>query len=306
LSSTKNFSKMRLRRSNEVWMLTVGLAVLACLLLVAGCTRERPHTQAVARVDGSELTIADLAAVCDTTPSGRAQARMYINDWIVRELLYTEAVRRGIADGADVRGQVEQAKKQFAVTALLNNELGLRDTTPLPDAVLRAYFDSSASTFALPEDVVNLSYVLFSERDAANAFRSRVLRGASWEEAVNLTRSDSAARQQLLQVIDHRYVTHASLYPEELWKLARSLGTNAVSFVIRTDNGYYVLHSGGLKHQGEIPDFAFAREMVQNRLLTQHRRARYEEFLRSVRMKHSIELLFDSSRTGAADSSERG
>ncbi len=286
----------------------IGGVVVVCLFSLSGCSRENARTHTIARVDRTDLTAADLAAACDTSGPGRAQARAYINDWIVRELLYAEAVRRGFAEGEEVRRQVEDARRQFAVTALLEKELGLRDTSQLSDEVMRAYFDSTTSSFALPEDVVNLSYVVFSERDAANTFRSRVLRGTAWEEAVRQTRNDSTARSQLLQVADHRYFTHASLYPEELWKLARSLNTNAVSFVVKTDNGFYVLQSGGVKHQGDVPDFAFARDLVRNRLLTLQRRARYDELLRNLRMKHTVEVLFDSTGagTGAADSLERG
>ena len=284
----------------------VAAVPLLWLLVLPGCTRERPRTQAVARIDGTELTAADLAASCDTTGAGRAQARTYINDWIIRQMLYTEAVRRGIADGDDVRRQVVEARMQLAIAALLDKELNLRDTTDIPDKALRASFDSNASAFVLPEDVVALSYVLFGERDAANAFRTRVLRGTSWDEAVRQTRGDSLARKQLLQVVDHQYFTHASLYPEELWKLARTLSTNAVSFVVRTDNGYYVLQALGLKRQGEIPDFAYAREQVRNRLQIQARRARYEQLLHDLRAKHTVEILFDSTRaaTAAPDSLE--
>ncbi len=282
---------------------TRAAAIMAlCALLLSGCARERSHSQAVARIDGTELTAADLAATCDTTGPGRARARTYINDWIIRQMLYMESVRRGIADGDEVRRQVVEARMQLAIAAFLDKELDLRDSARIPEEAVKASFDSSAAAYALNEDVVAINAVLFSERDAANTFRSRVLRGTAWDEAVRQTRADSAAQKQLQQVIRHQYFTHGSLYPEELWKVARMLGINAVSFVVRTDNGYYVLQGLGVKHQGEIPDFAYVRDDVRNRMLVRLRRARYDQLLRDLRAKHTVEIRFDSTFAGIPDS----
>jgi len=278
---------------------TVCLPTLLVLLtfVVCSCTRERVRTPYVARVDAAELSPADLAAMCDTSGSGRKQARAFINDWIVTELLYQEAVRRGIADGEEIRRQVDAARHRLAISALLDKELGANDTLLAPEAAVRAYFDTSAGAFALREDVVNASYALFSERDAANTFRSRVLRGTGWSEALQQSRRDSATRSQLLQIADHQYFTRTTLYPEELWKLARALRKDEVSFVIKTNAGYYVLQLHGSRHQGEPPDFAYVRDEVRLRLLIGLRRARYEQLVRDLRNRHAVEVLLDSAST---------
>jgi hypothetical protein len=287
---------MRLPRNANTVCQAIVIAVLAAL--VAGCTRERVRTPYVARVDGAELTPAQLAAMCDTLGNGRQQARAYINDWIVTELLYQEAVRRGIADGEDIRRQMEATRRHLAISALLDRELGTNDTLLVPESAIKAYFDTSAGAFALREEVINASYALFSERDAANIFRSRVLRGTQWTEAVQQTRRDSASRTQLLQVADHQYFTHATLYPEELWKLARTLRKDEASFVVKTNAGYYVMQVHGTKQQGEPPDFAYVRDEVRMRLLIATRRVRYEQLVRDLRDRHAIEVLLDSaSRT---------
>jgi hypothetical protein len=287
---------MRLLRNASTVCRATFIAVLAALMI--SCTRERVRTPYVARVDGAELTPTQLAAMCDTLGNGRQQARAYINDWIVTELLYQEAVRRGIADGEDIRRQVEAARRHLAISALLDRELGTNDTLLAPEAAVKAYFDTSAGAFALRDEVVNASYALFSERDAANVFRSRVLRGTQWIEAIQQARRDSASHAQLLQVADHQYFTHATLYPEELWKLARTLRKDEVTFVVKTNSGYYVMQVHSIKRQGEPPDFAYVRDEVRTRLLIATRRARYEQLVRNLRDRHAIEVLLDSaSRT---------
>lgn len=248
------------------------------------------------------LTPEDLAAACDTTTASRGQTRAYVNDWIISELLYQEAVRKGIAESESINRQLEAARKQFAINALLEKELELRDSAAISEQAVKATFESSTGAYTLREDVVNVSYILFSERDAANGFRSRVLRGTGWDDALLQSRKDSSAHAQILEVASHQYFTHATLYPEELWKLARTLGKEAVSFVVKTDLGYVVLQVHSSRHQGETPDFDYVRNDVRARLLIGLRRARYEQLLRDLRAKHSVELSMDTTQQGHGES----
>jgi len=233
--------------------------------------------------------------MCDTTGINRQQTRTCINQWVVTELLYQEAVRRGIVDREDLRQQVEAARRHLAITALLDRELGTNDTLLMPEPSLKAYFDTSAAAFVLREDVALASYALFAERDAANTFRSLVIQGTPWHEALQAAQRDSATHSQPLLVADHQYFTRTTLYPEELWKLARTLRRNEVSFVLKTNAGYYVLQVHGNKRQGETPDFAYVREEVRTRLLIGIQRTRYEQLVRDLRGRHAVEVLLDST-----------
>lgn len=253
------------------------------------------------------MTPEELAAVGDTGSARRHLARSYVTEWVTSELLYQEAIRSGIPESDEVRKQLDVARKQLSINRYLEKELNLRDTASIPDSELKAYFDSSAAAFALREDVTCLSYALFSERDAANTFRSRVLRGTPWAEALRQAGSDSMAQSRLLRAVDHQYFTHASLYPEELWKLGRSLGKDAVSFVVKTDDGYYVLQNHGGKHQGVIPDFEYVKDEVRHRVAIEKWKARYEELLRALREKHTVEIALDSADlSGAEPASPKG
>ncbi|MBI4536309.1 MAG: hypothetical protein HY708_08520, partial [Ignavibacteriae bacterium] len=147
---------------------------------------------------------------------------------------------------------------------------------------------------------VNLSFALFSERDAANTCRSKIVRGASWNDAVDEVQSDSLLRLQLQQVATHQYFTQSTLYPQELWKLARTLTKEEVSFVVRTEVGYYVLISHGMKRQGEIPDLEYVRDEIRERLLIGQRRQKYEQLISNLRAKHTVEVFMDNADTTAA------
>ncbi len=274
------------------------MATLLLLVVIAGCSREPSHQPYVARVDHTELTESDLAAVRDTSGAGPQISREYVNDWIVTELLYQEAVRRGLIESAELQRQLEATKKRLAIAALLDKEVyGIDDTLLVNEDSVVACFRANSAAFVLREDVVLASYTLFDERDAANTFRSAVLRGTPWNDAIARNERDSVARSHLLRMATRQYFTQGSLYPPELWKLVRTLGKDEVSFVVKGDNGYYVLRPHGMKRQGEIPDLDYVRGEVRDRLLLEQRRIRYDKLVATLRGRHSVDVRIDLADT---------
>jgi len=282
---------------------TKNVSTLSALLLVvgmAGCSRDRQQKPYVARVDQSFLTEEELAAVHDSLGDVRAQTRDYINEWIDTELLYQEAVRQGLAETESLRRQLEITRKRLAVGALLDRNLYTEDTADVSEDAIQALYNAGGDAFRLREDVVNISFALFGERDVANAFRSSLVRGNEWSDALRQIQTDSLMRSLLLQVADKQYFTQSNLYPRELWKLARTLGRGEVSFVVKTDNGYYVLTVHGMRRQGEMPDLEYIRMEIRDRILIEQRRARYEKLVKDLRAKHTVEVRIPLADTTAA------
>lgn len=280
-------------------MLLLSVVLGAALLLPAGCSKPVGKKAVVARVDNAELTEADLNVVRSSGGDPLVRPREYINDWVVTELLYLEATKRGLADSEELKQQLEAVRKRLAVAALLQKEIYSGDSAIVTDDAIAERFRSFAEDFALHEDVVNASYATFNDRDVANVFRSEVLRGVQWHDAVGRVESDSVRRSHLLRRADHQYFTRATLYPEELWKLAVTLGREEVSFVIKTAGGYTVLRLHGLKRQGEVPDLDYVRNDIRDRLLIEQRRARYEQLIATLRARHAVEVHLDHADSTA-------
>jgi len=277
------------------------LLVLMLLVVVASCSRETSHKPYLARVGSAELTEDDLRDSRDSVHAPLRRPREAVNEWIINELLYQEAARRGLTTTEGFRRQVETTKKRLAIAALLDQELFAdNDTVLVNDAAIATAFKAAGTDYLLREDVVLASYALFSDRDAANAFRSAVLRGRNWNDALLLARVDSLTAPHFLRSAERQYFTQSTLYPPELWKLARTLTRNEASFVIKTDAGYYVLMVHGLKHQGEIPEYEYVRSDVRQRLLIEERRARYEKMVADLRARHPIDIRLDQVDTTEA------
>ncbi len=280
-----------------------GILLLPVFMAVTGggCSKREPEAY-VARVDQSYLTEAYLQAATDSARYGDYQMMDFVNSWVASELLYQEAVRRGLADTKDLQQRLEETRKRFAVDALLDQEIYRPDSALIGEQAVRELFKSDSSNLRLPEDVALLSYVLFSERAAANDFRSKVLRGTSWGNALRQLQADSLQGTKLLRAVDRRYFTKSSLYPEELWRLARTLPKEGVSFVATTDAGFYVLLAHGLKRQGDTPDWEYIRGELRARLVRQERQRLYGKLLATLRAQHTVEVRIASPDTAQAGS----
>lgn len=263
-------------------------AVLLAALLLAGCGRSQEPRPVAARVGSAVLTEDDLAAFDDSAATSPERRRAAIDRWVTNELLYQEALRRGYGEREDLRDRIARAARGLTVDAYLEDELFGEDV--VEEDSVDAYYRVSGGQFVLREDVALVSEAAFDERDVANQFRARLLAGRPWDDAVRETRSDAAAAPHLLSESARRYVTASTLYPEALWKLARALRPDDVSFVAATDAGYHVIVLHRFQSAGAQADLAYVRDEIRNRVLIEQRRARYRNLLAELRQRHRVDL----------------
>ncbi len=277
---------MRLRPRNSF------LTLLIAAALLPSCSGEKGQKPFIARVGTSELLEDDL--VRDSVAGRTIPTREAVNEWIVNELLYQEAARRGLTTTDEYRRQVDAAKRRLAIVALLDQELYTSaDTTLVNDPAIMQAFAATGPEYTLHEDVVLASYALFADREIANTFRTALLRGTSWNEALRQIQTDEKAASLLLQAATRQYFTQQTLFPQVLWKLTRSLGKDEVSFVLKVNEGFYVVKAYGVKRQGDVPDLEYVRNDVRQRLLLEERRARYDRLVADLRARHGIEVRMD-------------
>jgi PPIC-type PPIASE domain len=271
----------------------------AAMLLIGGCSQQAPRKPYVARVDQAFLSEDELASPVDSSGRTRQYRNEQIVEWVNDELLYQEALRRGLGSNPEVRRQMEATTKKLLIGSLLEKELYGTEENISEDEIV-ALYNGGGEVFRLREDVVNTSYALFDDRDAANAFRGLLVQGTPWHAAIEQAHTDSLLKLHLLQILTHQYFTPSTFYPFELWKVARSLGKDEVSFAIKTDRGYYILVGNGLKKQGEMPEFDFVRNELRDRILIERRRERYDKLLARLRTRHSVEVHFSAEDSAAA------
>lgn len=268
-----------------------------------GCAKKPENNiRYVARVGNVRLSQDELSK------SGAARAehlsRQYVSNWVTNELLYQEARRNGFTEADDVLRQIEEAKHQLVINAYLQKNVYANEPPDINEEALSQEFKEHRDAYRLHEDVAKMSFAVFEERDAANAFRLKILRGKSWSDAVQEIQSDPETKQQLLRVATQEYFTQSMLYPEELWKIARTLSKEDISYVVKTNAGYCVVFVHATMKQGEVPDFEYAKNEITERLIIERRKLQYEELLATLRTKYDVDVRLDSVDAATQNSNE--
>jgi hypothetical protein len=257
-----------------------------------GCSRRDSSQQPLARIDDRILTLEDVKARLDSSRGvTAAQVGEYVRRWINDEILYREALRRGLDNTDQAHAQLEEVRRQLAINALLQEEIYSDKLQQSTTDEVSQYYNSHNKEFALSGDVALVSYVLFRDREAANAFRTTILKGAPWRQAVRQVLGDPQQSSQIVAKIDSVYYNQSTLLPAELWRVAAASAKPEPSFPIRTNEGTYILIVWKLGRQGQAADLAYVEHEIRNRLTIDRRRRTLTKLIETLRSKHAVELM---------------
>jgi hypothetical protein len=264
--------------------------IAVAALSLAGCPSGSPGT-VVAKVGDSVLTLEEAAAAIDTSgPDGAGRLGRYVASWVNAELLYEEAKRQGIVDGPGFGARVEDLRRQLANQELLDR-LIYGDTTAVPDSALRSYFASHPDEFTLSENHLKLRLATFRSRETARRFSAAVSAGAAWEGLIDSMAANPKSSAEIVSATQEAWYTRATLYPQELWKVAGSLNPGEVSFPLKAGEGFTVVQYLALAPEGKTDEFDIVRDDVMDRVLIEQRRSKLEALLGTLRERYGVEIV---------------
>jgi hypothetical protein len=268
--------------------------LLCVVLVVASCRQSETGNTPVARLDNHTLSLEEIRARIDTArePS-QAQVQQYIQRWLTDEMLYREAIERGLDRSSEMNKKVDDVRRQLSINALLEQEVY---TSPIPRPTsqeLQSYYEAHKREFNLLSDAVLIHFALFPNRDAATEFRNAILKGMSWNVALK------EKGMSLVAHVDSAYYTQASLLPAELWRVASSATTHEPSFPISTTHGYYVLTVWKFMKQGQTADLPYVEKEIQSRIIIEKRQQAFEQFVQTLRSKHAVEVFVNTTNNSA-------
>ncbi len=271
------------------------ILIAACGLLLLGCKKPQQPRTPVARIDNLTLTLEEIEARFDSSRGvSQAQVHEYIQRWLTEQLLYQEAVRRGLHQSDDLEARLTDIRRQLAINALLEEEIYTVKSLTSADQEVAEYFQSNQKEFVLSQDVALLSYLVFQDRDAANAFRGKVMRGTSWGSARQDILKDPQLSKSLIASIDSLYHTERTIVPAELWRVAQTAARQEPSFPVRTDEGYYILTVWKFRKRGELPDLPYVKPEIESRLAIARRQQTMARLLENLRSEHVVQILVSS------------
>jgi hypothetical protein len=261
------------------------LTALLIAVLFAGCQESSDKTDYVARVNNSYLSGSDLLEILDSANVNDNYKAEVIRNWILKEILYQEAVNEGIIDEKDFKSILEKSKKELAGTFLLKEFSSKTNLNYQPQEV-EQYFRHNKKEFRFGSNSFKLNIATFSNQNNAVQFRSRLL-SSGWDEALNRYSNDST----LLSLANGVILSEQDIYPQKLARIVNGLHPLEISIVISDDAGYHTVAQVLNKFKkGTIPLFDAIKESVEKRFIANKKKLLIDNYINELYSKSDIEI----------------
>jgi len=261
------------------------LTSLLAAVLIAGCQESSDKTDYVARVNDSYLSGNDLLEILDSANVDDNFKTEVIRNWILKELLYQEAISKGILDDGDFKSIIEKSKRELAGSLLLKNFSSNVILNYQPQEV-EEYYTLNKREFRFGSNSFKLNIATFSNQNNAVQFRSLLL-SSGWDEALTQHSGDST----LLNVSTGIILSEQDIYPQKLARIVNGLHPLEISIVISDDAGYHtVAQVLNNFRKGIIPPFDTIKESVEDRFVANKKKQLLNNYIDELYSKSDIEI----------------
>ena len=220
--------------------------------------------------------------------------RRFIERWVETEILYQEALRRGVAEDPHVRERVRTLEQEFLADHMAFLEL--RDRTTVTEEEIKAYFEAHEEEYRYEYRV---SHILVSTLEEARK-ALELLEKNSFAWVANRYSIDPVARRGG----DLGYLSKGNMIPEfEL--VVFDLEPGEISEIVKSDFGYHIIKLVGMRESLVTVDPADVRAQILNMLIMEKREKAYGAFLESLRGSADIEYYDKRYMRGADDETRR-
>ena len=260
---------------------------LLCALLLAGCGGRDVERGAASVQDPivrvgdaylTEETIEFLLPSEERVPLSMEDKRRFVDRWIETEILYQEALRRGVGEDPRVRARVRTLEQEFLADHLAFLEL--RERTAVSEQEIEAYFEAHEQEYRYEYRV---SHILVSTLEEAENVK-KLLENNSFAWVANRHSIDPVARRGG----DLGYLSKGNMIPE-FENVVFDLEPGEVSDIVKSDFGYHIIKLVGVRESLVTVDPADVRAQILNMLIMEKRERAYEDFLESLRRGAEIE-----------------
>lgn len=264
--------------------------ILLFTIVLAGCSSGENEKDYVARLGDRFLTREELNATLEslTVPQDSAEASAQIlEQWITDELLFREAVRRGLRSDKDVQRLLIENERSVLVSALLSNMYEEESQDP-DDQELFAYYEQHKGQLRLTEPFVRVRYLVIEFADSASlalelmeAMGEAANQDSVWQLLANRFTEDSEATTAL----------SASYYPESrllsaipgLNTAVEQLSPGQIISPFELDGRFHIVQLVSRLPIGTIPEMQLLEEQLRTRIAIENRKQLYARQVQRLR-----------------------
>ena len=257
------------------------IALLLLMVFSLGCTQEKEY---LAKVGNRVITAEDFTEKVSKFPLKyqeviNANKEDFLNEMIVDELVYQEALKENVHKQVEVKDLIKEAQKKVIITKFMSDKVD--STYNLSDEEIRAFYDTNIDSFKTPE-VMRASHIMLKTEEAANHALQRLKDGKDFAQLAKEISSDATG----VKGGDIGYFTKRQVNPD-FANAAFALNQGEMSNVVKTKYGYHII----LITERKLPSverFADVKDRVKQHLIGTKKKKAFEDLIQTLKEKHSV------------------
>lgn len=278
------------------------LSSVGCAKKGTGPAKDQGKKGAVlAKVDSAEITEADFDRELQTLPDyaqqmfeGPAGKEKFLEELIKKEILYQEAVKKGMDKTPEFTKKLEEFKKLSMVQELLEKEI--MSKAKVTDQDVKDYYEKNKADFATTSQI-KASHILVKTEGEALKVLERLKKGEKFEA---IAKKESIDKQSAKNGGDIGYFSKGQVVPE-FEKAAAGMKKGEVSSVpVKTSFGYHIIKVTDRK-TGPVIDFDKVKEIIAQRLSGEKQKETFDSYVAELKKGRKIEINKDALAKSAPE-----
>ncbi len=243
----------------------------------------------VAKVGSSSITQADFEREMKSLPEyarqlfeGEAGKEKFLDEIVKKEILYQEALKKGIDKDPNFNRKVEEFKKLTLASALLEKEIMSKNKVTEQD--VKDYYNKHKNDFTTTSQI-RASHILVKTEAEANKVLARLKKGEKFEEIAKKESLDTASAKN---GGDIGFFSRGQLVPE-FERAAAGLKVGELSGPVKTQYGYHIIKVTD-KKTGPVVEFERVKDVIYQRLSGERQKEAFDNYINELRKNYKVEI----------------
>jgi len=275
------------------------LIAVMVLAAFAACNKKPADQQTqqkgavLAKVGTAVITEGDLERELKSLPDYAQQMfadekgkEKFLDELVKKEMLYQEALKKGLDKSPDFLKKAEEFKKLTLVSELLEKEIMAK--AKVSDQEAREYYEKHKEDFVTTSQI-RASHILVKTEDEANKILARLKKGEKFEE---IAKKESIDKGSAKNGGDLGYFSRGQMVPE-FEKAASELKPGEISKPVKSNFGYHIIKVTD-KKTGPVIEYDRIKDLISQKLSGERQKEAFDKYVAELRKTYTVEIMKDA------------
>ncbi|MBN1871962.1 MAG: peptidylprolyl isomerase [Candidatus Omnitrophica bacterium] len=275
--------------------------IIYCVIVTSLCVLQfgcgGKGEKVIAKIGNRAITLEEFNNRINSLPRHyqdmiKGQKKEFLDDLIIEELLYQEALRSEVGNDTETQAVIEEAKKKILISRFIKERVDSQVNISEDD--IEKYYNDHSEDFMLPERW-RASHILVETEEEAREIKGKLMDGANFEELARSRSIDASAQNGG----DLGYFQKGQLIPDFEQECLK-LDIGETSDVIHSKLGYHIIKLVDKKNP-EVQEFESVETLIKKELERAIKKQILEDLTSNLKQKTDItvnDYLLEDSRAG--------